>query len=253
MKEIREINEKLGEKKIDLSLDGVDAKVIYHIYRGFKLNTLLVSFGEKRRVLSTLDGFKKVPYVANTYTPLQLSMCTMKNYREFKQNFPLSLGIDSKSIAFLSTGVDMDQLAVCEQSYGNFKVCCLATAGAKGNALRTGVEVANHVEQPGYFVSAVGTINLLLLTNSTLTGGAMARAIITATEAKTAALQDLNVRSTASPQYQATGTGTDNMIVVSGKVGKPLLLTSGHTKMGELIGYTTKTAVAEALKKHDGV
>ena len=80
----------------------------------------------------------------------------------------------------------------------------------------------------------------------------MARAIITVTEAKTAALQDLNVRSTGSPQYQATGTGTDNMIVVSGKMGKPLLLTSGHTKIGELIGCSTKIAVTEALKKFDG-
>ena len=46
-------------------------------------------------------------------------------------------------IAFLSTGVDMDQLAICEKSYEEFKVCCLATAGAKGNALRTGMELAN--------------------------------------------------------------------------------------------------------------
>ena len=44
-----------------------------------------------------------------------------------------------------------------------------------------------------------------------------------------------------------------NMIVVSGKgLGKPLRLTSGHTKIGELIGFSTKIAVAEALKKHDG-
>ena len=191
--------------------------------------------------------------LANTYTPLQLSQCTMKNYQEFKRNFPLALGIDPMAIAFLSTGVDMDKLAVCEKSYEEFKVCCLATAGAKGNALRTGVEIASYVERPGHFVSTVGTINVILLTNATLSEGAMARAIITVTEAKTAALQDLNVRSTCSPQYQATGTGTDNMIVVSGKMGKPLLLTSGHTKIGELIGSSTKIAVTEALKKHDGL
>jgi len=79
----------------------------------------------------------------------------------------------------------------------------------------------------------------------------MARAIITTTEAKTAALQDLDIKSTYSSKYQATGTGTDNIIVVSGKTGKPLTLTSGHTKIGELIGGTTKEAVTEALKKHD--
>ena len=50
---MKEINEKLSEKKISIALDEVEAKVIYHVYKGFKLNTLLVSFREKRRVLST--------------------------------------------------------------------------------------------------------------------------------------------------------------------------------------------------------
>ncbi|MCW4019593.1 MAG: adenosylcobinamide amidohydrolase [Candidatus Bathyarchaeota archaeon] len=250
---MKEINKKLSEKKIDISLAGVSAKVVYHIYKGYELNTLVVSFGEKRRVLSTLDGFREVPNIANNYTPLQLSMHTAKNFREFKQSLPLALGIDPALITFLSTGVNMDQLAVCERSYEGLEVCCLATAGAKGNALRTGVEVANYVEQPGYFVSTTGTINVIVLTNSTLSGGAMARAIVTVTEAKTAALQDLNVRSTSCPQYQATGTGTDNVLVVSGTVGEPLLLTSGHVKLGELIGTSTKIVVAEALEKHDGV
>jgi adenosylcobinamide hydrolase len=252
---MKEMNVKLDEKKINLCLKGVDAKVVYHVYEGFKLNTLLVGFGGKRRVISTLDGYKEVLFVGNTYTPLALSESTMKlhNYQEFKRNFPLALGIDPELITFLSTGVDMDQLAVCERSYEEFTVCCLATAGAKGNALRTGVESANYVERDGSFGIATGTINVLLLTNANLSSGAMARAIITVTEAKTAALQDLNVRSTSSPQYQATGTGTDNIIVVSGKMGKPLLLTSGHTKIGELIGHSTKIAVTEALRKYDGL
>lgn len=250
---MKEINEKLSEKKISIALDEVEAKVIYHVYKGFKLNTLLVSFREKRRVLSTWDGYKKVKFVANNYTPLALSKCTMKNYEAFQKDFPLALGIRPEEITFLSTGVDMDNVAVCEKSYQEFKVCCLATAGAKGNALRTGVDVASYVERAGNFMSAIGTINVILLTNATLSDGAMARAIITTTEAKTAALQDLDVRSTCTPQNQATGTGTDNIIVVSGKrLGETLRLTSGHTKMGELIGFSTKTAVTEALKKHDG-
>jgi adenosylcobinamide amidohydrolase len=177
-----------------------------------------------------------------------------QNYEEFQTKLPLALGIRPEEISLLSTGVDMDNLAVCEKSYQEFAVCCLATAGAKGNALRTGVDEASYLERDGHFIGACGTINVILLTNTVLSDGAMARAIITATEAKTAALQDIDIRSTCTPQNQATGTGTDNMIVVSGKgLGKPLRLTSGHTKMGELIGFSTKTAVAEALKKHDGL
>ena len=251
--ESTEKNTSWREKKLSLALEGVEAKVVYLTYEGFDLNTLIVSFGEKRRVLSTWAGLKEVKFVGNVYTPLTLSQHTMKNYEEFQRKFPLTLGIRPEEISFLSTGVDMDNLAVCETSYQEFKVCCLATAGAKGNALRTGVDVADYVERDGNFMHAAGTINVVLLTNAALTDGAMARAIITATEAKTAALQDLDVRSTYTPRNQATGTGTDNVIVVSGKaLGKPLRLASGHTKIGELIGFSTKIAVAEALKKHDG-
>jgi adenosylcobinamide hydrolase len=79
----------------------------------------------------------------------------------------------------------------------------------------------------------------------------MARAIITATEAKTAALQDMDARSSVSPENQATGTGTDNVIIVSGTdPDKKVRYTGGHTKLGELIGTTTKIAVHETIKKH---
>jgi adenosylcobinamide amidohydrolase len=162
------------------------------------------------------------------------------------------LGISHSDLAFLSTGADMDNLAVCEKSFEEFNVCCLATAGAKNNALRTGVDLADYVERAGNYINLNGTINIILLTNATLTDGALANTIIIATEAKTAALQDLDVRSTYTPEIQATGTGTDSIIVASGKgLGGALRLTSGHTKMGELIGTSTKLAVSEALKKQD--
>ena len=147
----------------------------------------------------------------------------------------------------------MDNLAVCENSYQNLIVSCLATGGV-GNALRSGVDKANWMEQDGNFVNTLGTINIILLTNATLSDGAMARAIITATEAKTAALQDMDARSSVSPENQATGTGTDNMIIVSGKEpGRQIRYTGGHTKIGELIGTSTKLAVAEAIKKQEGL
>ncbi|MCW4007848.1 MAG: adenosylcobinamide amidohydrolase [Candidatus Bathyarchaeota archaeon] len=243
----------MKEREIPVQLAGVDVKVVYHNYKGFDLNTLIVSFPEKRRVLSTLDGFKQVKFVANNYTPLKLSERTMMNYEFFRMQLPLTLGIKPEDIALISTGVNMDNAAVHESSFQELKVCCLATAGAKGNALRTGVDKASYYERDGKFFYTNGTINVILLTNASLSDGAMARAIITATEAKTAALQDLNVRSTFAPKYQATGTGTDNVIVVSDTEGKPLQTTSGHVKIGELMGFSTKNAVTEALKKNDGL
>lgn len=241
----------MKRKEIKLKLEGVKAEVLYHKYRNVDVNTLLVSFEEKRRVISTLDGYKEVRFVANSYQPVELSQIIMKNYPAFEEDFPKILGIARDDLSFLSTGANMNNLAVCEKSYRDRTVCCLATGGV-GNALRSGVDEAAWIEQDGAYEKTLGTINIILLTNVTLTDGAMARSIITATEAKSAALQDMDARSSVSPKNQATGTGTDNMIVVSGTdPNKKVRYTGGHTKMGELIGATTKIAVAETIKKHE--
>ncbi|MCW4024476.1 MAG: adenosylcobinamide amidohydrolase [Candidatus Bathyarchaeota archaeon] len=242
------------ETKLNLQFKEADAKVIYHQYDGIILNTTLVSFGEKRRVLSTLDGVKRVSNVANVYVPGALSNKTMclTEYAKFVRRLPSTLGIRRSNITFISTGVDMEKVAFCEQSFEDLHVCCIATGGARNNALRAGVDKGLWTEKEEAFQAKPGTINILILTNAYLTWGAMARALVTATEGKTAALQDLNYRSTPTPKVGATGTGTDNMIIVSGVDPKILIRhTGGHTKMGELIGFTAKTAVAEALKKHD--
>ena len=55
----------MKEKKLNLELKEVDAKVVYHNYEGFDLNTLIVAFGEKRRILSTWDGPRTVKFVGN--------------------------------------------------------------------------------------------------------------------------------------------------------------------------------------------
>ena len=243
----------MEKKEIKLKLENVKVEVLYHKYRNVDVNTLLVSFKEKRRVISTLNGYNEVHFVANSYQPLALSEIIMKNYAAFEADFPRVLGIPRADLSFLSTGANMNNLAVCEKSYQDRTVCCLATGGI-GNAIRSGVDEAGWIEQDGTYAKILGTINIIILTNVTLTDGALARSIITGTEAKTAALQDMDARSSVSPENQATGTGTDNMIVVSGTdPDKKVRCTGGHTKLGELIGATTKIAVAETIKKHEAM
>jgi adenosylcobinamide amidohydrolase len=47
---------------------------------------------------------------------------------------------------------------------------------------------------------------------------------------------------------QATGTGTDNIIVVTGTNGPKVSYTPGHSKIAELIGKVVYEAVVDALK-----
>jgi len=98
-----------------------------------------------------------------------------------------------------------------------------------------------------------GTINILILTNMRLTPRARTRAIITATEAKTAAMQDLDIRSVFSPEKsQATGTGTDEVLVVEGR-GTWLDDAGGHCKLGELIAKAVHEGVKEAVLRQNAI
>ncbi|GEM_PF-5471104 len=94
---------------------------------------------------------------------------------------------------------------------------------------------------------------LLLVSNMQLSPQAMTRAIISATEGKSVDLQDLDIRSSYSgAAHAATGTGTDNMIVVEG-VGITIDGTGGHTKMGELMAGAVYDGVRQVIGKQNGL
>ena len=179
--------------------------------------------------------------------------------RRIQEKIAQRLGVRSEDIAMMATAADMDNLAVVTKTFKPFVVTVLATAGARENALRTGVDEGTYVEpdpaseEPKKSAPPKpGTVNILILTNARLTDGAMARAIITATEAKTAAFEDLRVPSTYTKGVQATGTGTDSMIVVSGTSGPRVTYPGGHSRIGELMGKAVYEAVVEALGKQNG-
>ena len=113
----------ISERPINVALEELTAKIVYHTFEGFDINTLLVKFNESHKVLSTLDGSKNVTFVGNTYVPIELSKRTMINYGDFKHKLLLSLGLEPENTALLSTGVNMDELAVCEKAFEEIKVC----------------------------------------------------------------------------------------------------------------------------------
>ena len=223
--------------------------------------TLIIEFENKRRVLSTREGFKEVKFVGNHSIPVPF-WDKVHNYKDYESQVLKKIGIKKEDIALLSTGANMDNLAVAKEEFDEFYVVTFTTAGAKYNAIRLGDEEADYIEKDfktykiidGKIVpkDEVGTVNIILITNANLTDGAMARAIITITEAKTNAFQELNIRSTKHPELLATGTGTDNIIVVKG-FGRGVDYTGGHTKMGEMIAKAVKRSVIEALIKQDGI
>ena len=76
-------------------------------------------------------------------------------------------------------------------------VYALVTAGVQDNAVRASVDEGRFYEP--------GTINVIILTNMQLTPRALTRAMISATEAKSAALQDLDIRTRILPPVRRRG------------------------------------------------
>ncbi len=222
-----------------------ETKIAYHEYRAIPVKTLVVNLQNIHRVLSTRDGFKETRYLLNHSNPPSLWEYVHAHWEDFEQEICRDLGLKRSEVAMLSTGVDMDNLSVNTCGYEEFQVTAIATAGVETNALRAGLDKSASVERDGQFTK-LGTINLIILTNAALTDSAMARSIITATEAKSAALADLKVESSFTPGVIATGTGTDNLIIVKG-AGPQVKYTGGHAKMGELLADAAYLSVTRAI------
>ena len=93
----------------------------------------------------------------------------------------------------------------------------------------------------------------MLVIDADIPPSQLARGLVTCTEAKTAALQELMAGSKFSNGL-ATGSGTDQTIVISNPSSTLYLEDTGkHSKLGELIGLTVKQAVKEALFKQTGL
>jgi adenosylcobinamide amidohydrolase len=165
------------------------------------------------------------------------------------------IGLDPSEVAMMGTAANMNYAAVVQRNDGALLVTAVVTAGVHGNAACAGDPTTWRETDKGWEKIALvgGTINTELLINHSLTEAALARAVVTMTEAKTAALRELAVGSLYSKNL-ATGTGTDQFCIAAPlDAGKPLTSTSPHVKLGELIGIAVKDATLEALRWQNGL
>ncbi len=155
-----------------------------------------------------------------------------------KQNFPL------EETVVLLTAASVNQVCWRHISEATFRLAVFVTAGV-GNAARAGQTYPVFWATQKYIP---GTINIVILVDGELTRAAMTNAVITATEAKAAALQDLKVKD-----FQgriATGTGTDAIVIAStqNQVGNYQHLYAGlSSPLGNVLGKEVYQAVKSAV------
>ncbi len=162
-------------------------------------------------------------------------------------NYCTKMGWSGHPVGMMTAADAESFRKVCRKEQG-VQVCTLVTTGIS-NARRAGDraecrDIAEH--HPGK-----GTINIIILTNAGLTAGAMVEAVITATEAKTAILQDLGILNPVTGS-QATGTGTDAIAIVGGFGPIQIQYCGKHMLFGEMIASTTMNAIKSSLKKQPG-
>ncbi len=158
------------------------------------------------------------------------------------------LGFHPLKSSGMLTAANMKNVAIVSQGFRGLEVTAIVTGGVEINGGRVG-DPASYYQENGNHFPINGTINTIIVINANLPEYTMSRVIMTATEAKTVALQELMVPSRYS-QGIATGSGTDMIAVVS-DMTSPLKLTDAgkHSKLGELIGKCVIEATKKALER----
>ena len=226
---------------------------VYHYEK-----SIVVFFKGKRKVLSTsvFNGGYSENYKAifNHDGKKGAGMaCEMlaKTYTEHMKIVANNIGLDPEFATGMGTAADMENVVISSLTYKELTVTAIVTGGIETNGGRVG-DIADYyhpLEKP----DRLGTINIILVLDCDMPAGTMARALVTCTEAKTAAIQELLAGSNYSTGL-ATGSGTDQTIIVANTDSEIYLEGAGkHSKMGELIGKVVIKAVKIALSKQSGL
>jgi len=132
---------------------------------------------------------------------------------------------------------------VIEEYNGTFGSIIIAVTAGVGNA----VDVSKAYERED--IPYVGTINTWIIINGKISDEAFIQAMITATEAKTKALQHEDVRDSLTNTL-ATGTSTDSLLVAATQKGEFLQYAGPITELGKCIGRGVFECTTLAIKRY---
>ena len=153
-------------------------------------------------------------------------------------------GYSPAAVVGLQTAAVIAGASVQEETGEGYRLSVCVTSGT-GNAARAGVGRETY---PAY---TTGTINTIIMVDGRLTFPAMLNAVITATEAKAAALQDSGISDPVSGRA-ATGTTTDVVLigVSQAAASGPVHAYAGTaTTIGDAIGRLVYASICEATRQ----
>lgn len=156
--------------------------------------------------------------------------------------FLLKDHFSATSTVVMLTAVPTNLVAINEfkASFGSVLVAVTAGVGNAVDVSRT----HKRQDEPH-----IGTINTWVIVNGCLSEEAFFQAMMTATEAKTKALQSENIRDELSGTI-ATGTATDSLLIAATQKGEEMLYGGPITDVGKIIGKGVFETTVQAIKNY---
>jgi iron complex transport system ATP-binding protein len=163
------------------------------------------------------------------------------DHRKEMADFLKVNGFEPSETVGMMTAVILEDVSYKHIKGDGFSVFVVVTAGV-GNAIDASKSVQHTFE------TVPGTINTWIFVNGELTEEAFIQSIMTATEAKTKALHDLNVIDGVTGTV-ATGTSTDSVLIAATQTGELLEYAGTITPLGKLIGKAVYECTTEGIQK----
>jgi adenosylcobinamide amidohydrolase len=190
-------------------------------------------------------GLKKTKAILNVEV---LKSCSDKylhdNPEPYITDSAKRFGLNENFVGMV-TAAAVENFSLVSKNDGELAVSVIATAADnEGNT-------CNFAESAGETINVQeneGTINIIVVIDGNPIESCLAGTLITVTEAKMAALRELDIRSRFSGD-EATGTVTDSIVVAETKRGAPIVYGGPASELGQLVGYCTRKAVKEAITK----
>ena len=159
---------------------------------------------------------------------------------------------DGIGVVGLLTAVAHRDLQVASLAESGVTVTSLATVGVDHGSSPRDKDVGSHGEAATPEAEPLirpGTINLVILVDADLSGGALVRASTLATEAKTLAMLEAGLRTRQG--HVATGTATDATVVGHSGRGRQFKYAGSATLVGWLVGQAVYRSVTRGLAAYN--
>jgi len=205
-----------------------------------KRNVAIINLPERFQILSSAvlgGGFT----FSNTIIILQVP----NNYDGTRPEEDLlkicqKLGVNNNAVGFMTAADIKKVLTISTENVNKIRAISIVTAGTS-NAVIAGESIH---KETNCLNNRIGTINIISVLNVPLQKTGLVNAIITMTEAKTAAMLELGI--------EATGTTTD-AVAIATPIGNGYKYAGTATDIGIAIAKSVKNAVTASIKKAEEI